>query len=164
MSIARVAKGGEPSSALGDVEFAAWRELVESASGIHLADHKRALLVGRLSRRVRELGLDGFEEYLARVRSDPAELVEMLDRICTNETRFFREPQHFELLERRFLGELGERARARGDVRIRAWSAACSTGEEPYSLAMSMRVCFGAGGPLDVEVVGTDLSTRALER
>jgi chemotaxis protein methyltransferase CheR len=138
------------------------RELVESSSGIHLSSAKRALLSGRLARRVRELGLAGFGEYHELARRDAAERVRLVDLVATNETRFFREPRHFELLEQRVLPRIAADAAAgRRPPRLRAWSAACATGEEPYSLAM---VALRALPGFDVEILASDISTRALDQ
>jgi chemotaxis protein methyltransferase CheR len=153
---------GEP--ALADRVFARFRALIKEEAGISLVPEKRALLVGRLSRRVRELGLPSFEGYLALVERDPEERIRMLDRITTNETHFFREPQHFA-----YLGEqVIPRWRAEADQglrprRLRVWSAACSTGEEPYSLAMSLLTAFPEGSGWDVSILASDLSTRVLD-
>ncbi|WP_394822738.1 CheR family methyltransferase [Pendulispora albinea] len=154
--------------ALEQREFRALVELVRSESGIHLADSKRALVVSRLMRRLRERQLDSFAEYIRLVGSggDREERIRMIDCICTNETQFFRHPRHFEWLEQRFGGDpLAQPPRPR----LRVWSAACSTGEEAYSLAM----CLGAsawsargtrnGGAPAVDILATDLSTSALE-
>jgi chemotaxis protein methyltransferase CheR len=124
---------------------------------------KKALLVGRLARRLRALGLGSWAAYHERVVADPAERVRMIDCICTNETQFFREARHFEFLADRLFPAWRTEAEAGGRPRrIRAWSAACSTGEEPYSLAMSLLAAVPAGW--DLEVLATDLSTRVLER
>jgi chemotaxis protein methyltransferase CheR len=144
-------------------EFEAFRALVLRHAGIHLNDSKRALLYGRLARRIRELGLPSFGAYHDRVREDDTELVQMLDRITTNETRFFREPHHFEYLARTHLPRLVAAA-VRGDRRreVHAWSAGCSTGEEPYSVAMTLLDHLPSAG-WQVRVLATDLSTRALD-
>lgn len=151
------------SHAISEAEFQALRALILRESGISLSHHKKALLVGRLSRRVRDLGLATFREYHERVRRDPDELREMLDRVATNETRFFREPRHFALLETEIFPRWAEEAAAgRRARRIRIWSAACSTGEETFSLAMVARARFPAEEGWDVEVIGTDISSRVL--
>ncbi len=153
--------------AMSDREFAALREFVRREAGIHLSDAKRALLVGRLARRVRELALPSFGAYyeLLAERRDAGERQEMLNRICTNETAFFREPRHFEFLEEVvFPAWIRAAADGRRPRRIRAWSAACSSGEEPYSLAMSCLAHFPPQSGWQVEILATDLSTRALER
>jgi chemotaxis protein methyltransferase CheR len=143
--------------------FRRFQRLIQGESGIRLTDVKKALLTGRLSRRLRELGLTSFGEYLRRVEADEPERVRMLDLIATNETRFFRESKQFELLDSdvlpRWAAEAAEGKRPR---RIRAWSAGCSTGEEPYSLAMLLLSHFPRDW--DMEILATDLSTRVLEK
>ena len=153
--------------AITDREFAAFQQLVYRHAGISLSDAKRQLLVGRLSRRLRELHLPSFGAYYDLVAQDgegsSEELVRCLDLICTNETRFFREPSHFEFLAQRVFplwraeGDEGRRAK-----KVRVWSAACSTGQEPYTLAMLLLAHFPASEGWTTEVVATDLSTKAL--
>jgi len=149
---------------LTDPEFSRFRELVEREVGIHLSSVKQALVNARLLSRIRELGLSTFHEYYERVVSSPHdELIRFINAICTNETRFFREPNQWEHLRSRLTlawrrdAEAGLRPR-----RLRVWSAACSSGEEPYTLGMALL----AGLPPDwsVEVVATDISTKVLER
>jgi chemotaxis protein methyltransferase CheR len=142
--------------------FRRFQCLILGESGIRLADAKKALLTGRLSRRLRALGLTSFAEYLKRVEADEPERVRMLDLIATNETRFFRESRQFELLDSDVLPTWGAEAIAgKRPRRLRAWSAGCSTGEEPYSLAMLLLSHFPRDW--DLEIFATDLSTRALE-
>lgn len=147
---------------MSDREFRGFRELVYRECGIHISEHKRELLTARLSRRIRTLGMLRFGEYLAVVEREAPERVEMLDRIVTNETRFFREPKQFEFLETQVLprwrADAEKHARAR---RVRVWSAGCSTGQEPYSIAMTLLA--GLEG-WDIEVLATDLSGRALRQ
>jgi chemotaxis protein methyltransferase CheR len=143
--------------------FRQFQRLVLEEAGISLTDAKRALLVGRLSRRLRELGLASYGDYLARVVEDDEERVRMLDAIATNETRFFREPRQLEFLRDevfpRWAREGAEGARPR---RVRVWSAGCATGEEAYSLAMLLLSVFGPGW--DLGILATDLSTKALAK
>lgn len=149
---------------LTDAEFARFRELVEAEVGIHLTSVKQALVNARLLSRIRELGLGTFQEYYERVIASPHdELIRFINAICTNETRFFREPAQFEYLRT----TLVERWRSEGDAhrrprRVRVWSAACSSGEEPYSLAMTLLTCL----PPDwsVEIAATDISTKVLAK
>jgi chemotaxis protein methyltransferase CheR len=154
----RTAMAAEPT----DADFESFRALVREQSGIHLGDSQRALLYGRLARRVRELGLSSFTEYYRRAAEDGVELLTLLDRIVTNETRFFREPHHFAYLTGHVVpafvvdANLGLRAK-----RVRAWSAGCSTGEEAYSIAMTLIDQLPAGWTIDV--LATDLSLRALD-
>ncbi len=146
-------------------EFAAFQRLIQSEAGIFLSDIKKALLVGRLTRRLRDLGLTTFEAYLHRVQVDEVERVRMVDSICTNETHFFREPRQFEFLEHCLIPPWTSAATAGARPRrVRAWSAACSTGEEPYSLAMVLLHHLPPTAGWNVEIVASDLSTRALER
>ena len=152
---------------LNDREFKLFQSLIHKEAGIYLSEVKKALLVGRLSRRIRELGLESFEAYYRHVvdGAHPAERVELINNICTHETQFFREPRQFEFLEQtlaprwRADAEAGTRPR-----HIRAWSAACSSGEEPVSLAMSLLHHFPASAGWAVEVLATDISTRVLDR
>jgi len=152
---------------LREQEFAAFQAFIYKEAGIYLSKVKQALLVGRLSRRVRELGLDSFSAYFERVTDPryPEERVELINCICTHETHFFREPRQFDYLETvvlpkwRAQAEAGERAR-----RVRAWSAGCSSGEEPFSIAMSLLAACPASAGWSVEVVATDVSTRVLDR
>lgn len=147
---------------MSDRELRGFRELVYRESGIHIPEHKRELLTARLSRRIRTLGMLRFGQYLALVESEPQERVEMLDRLVTNETRFFREPAQFEYLETqilpRWIAEASQQGRPR---RVRVWSAGCSTGQEPYSIAMMLLAKLEGW---DVEVLATDISGRALRQ
>jgi len=143
--------------------FRRFQSLIQGESGIRLADVKKALLTGRLGRRLRELGLTSFGEYLRRVEADEPERIRMLDLITTNETRFFRESRQFELLDSDVLpGWAAEAAQGKRARRVRVWSAGCSTGEEPFSLAMLLLTHFPRDWDLDI--LATDLSTRVLER
>ena len=145
-----------------DREFGKFQALINREAGIWLAPVKKALLVGRLGRRLRELGIASYGEYYERVVGDEVERTRMLDAICTNETQFFREPRHFEFLSQRLLPEWRAQADAgRRPRRLRMWSAACSTGEEPYSVAMALLDAFSGW---DLEVLATDLSTKVLAK
>src|SRR5437763_948319 len=143
-------------------EFKLFQSLVYREAGINLSDQKRALLVGRVGPRLRALSLPSFGAYYDFVTADHEELVRMLDAVCTNETHFFREPKQFAFLENELIpswrnaADAGQRRRE-----VRIWSAGCSTGEEPYSIAMSLL----ANLPdWKHEVIATDLSTKALDR
>jgi len=147
-----------------DAVFARFRDLIYREAGIALTDMKKALLVGRLAGRLRELGLPSLESYYAIVSAPAAtdERKRMLDRICTNETQFFRDGRQFQYLDERVFPALEARADAGHPRRVRAWSAACSTGEEPYSLAMALLARFPPEAGWQVEVAATDLSTKVL--
>ncbi len=105
-----------------------------------------------------------FTEYYALVSESSEERVQMLDEISTNETHFFRESQHFEVLKTAVFPQwLRDFDEGRRDRKIRVWSAGCSTGQEPYSLAMMLLAHFPAAAGWEIEIIGTDLSTRVLK-
>jgi chemotaxis protein methyltransferase CheR len=148
---------------LSDREFRQFQQLIYREAGIHLSEAKKALMTGRLTRRLRALGHATFSAYFEQVAADEAERTSMLDCISTNETSFFREPKQFQFLDEVVL----PRWRALGDSgaipkRMRVWSAACSTGEEPYSLAMMLGTHLPASEGWSIEILASDLSTRAL--
>ena len=146
--------------------FTQFQTLIYNEAGIWLGPHKTALLIGRLSKRLRCLGLRDMSEYFRLVtQSDQQqERAQMIDCITTNETRFFREPRHFEFLAQTVFPawrqEVSEWRRA---ACIRIWSAGCSSGEEPYSLAMLLLDHFGNDVGWKFEILATDISTRVLE-
>ena len=148
---------------ISDQDFGQFQALVNKEAGIWLSPVKKALLVGRLARRLRDLGITTYAEYYERVTEDPAERTRMVDAICTNETHFFREPRHWEFLADTVYPAWQEQANAgKRERHVRVWSAACSSGEEPYSLAMSLLTAFPSGWSL--EELATDLSTKILDR
>ena len=143
-------------------EFAGFQEYIYAQAGIFLSPVKEALLVGRLSRRLRRLELQTFADYLAFVKEHADERRQMLDAICTNETHFFREPAHFDFVARAVLPRwIDEGASGVRRQKVRIWSAGCSTGEEPYSIAMLLLDKLGPSWT--VEIVATDLSTKVLD-
>jgi chemotaxis protein methyltransferase CheR len=154
------------TQSLSEKDFLGFQKLVYQEAGIWLSHAKQSLLVGRLARRLRELGERSFFSYLLRVREDEAERRCMLEALCTHETHFFREPRHFAFLEREVLPVW----RARGDTgrgegrRVRVWSAGCSSGEEPFSLAMCLRHHLPAHEGWELDILATDLSTRILDK
>ncbi len=155
----------KPIPDLAAEEFHLFQALVLRESGIHLGAKNRAMLVSRLWRRLRALELNSFSSYYRRVKADPQEMVLMLDCICTNETHFFREPAAFECLRKRVFPEwVADADAGKRNRTLRIWSAACSTGEESYSLAMMMLTYFAPSAGWNVEVLGTDLSTKVLAR
>jgi len=146
-----------------DKEFSLFQALIHREAGIHLAPAKKELLMGRLGRRLRELGLKAYGAYYEYVmEAGREELVRLLDAISTNETSFFREPRQFEFLTQRVFPEW--KSSQAGARRIRVWSAGCATGEEPYSLAMILWDHLPPAAGWDIQIRATDLSTRALER
>jgi chemotaxis protein methyltransferase CheR len=147
---------------ISDREFLRFQAMVYREAGIYLSLSKQSLLVGRLAKRLRSLDLSGFGEYLRLVDEDPGERALMIECLCTHETHFFREKRHFEFLERtvfpewKAAAEQGRRTRS-----LRVWSAGCSSGEEPYSLAMSLLDHFSPQS-WGIQILATDLSSRVL--
>ena len=142
---------------ISDQEFDRLRRFFQQASGIHLGDSKRELVCGRLSKRLRQLSLGSYRDYLAFIEQ-PAHGEERqmaIDLLTTNETHFFREPKHFERLR----SEIQLRLQRGLSGPLRIWSAACSTGEEPYSLAMTLADLLG---DRPWQIVASDLSTKVL--
>lgn len=139
--------------------FNEFREIVYNKSGISLKDGKEALVSARVSKRMRALGIHGHRAYLRFVKEDESgeEVVNLLDVISTNVTNFFREPGHFD-----FLSEAVKEWLNRGQRRFRFWSAACSTGEEPYSMAMALKDV-SIGYDADIKILATDISTRVIQ-
>jgi len=146
---------------LSDRDFERIRELVREHTGIALADSKRELVYSRLARRLRGLRLDSFADYIAQLeRGESAELEEFANAITTNLTSFFRESHHFAFLAETLLPELERRNAA--TRRLRIWSAGCSTGEEPYSIAITLRESMARFRGWDVRILATDLDSNVL--
>ncbi len=144
-----------------DSEFNRLRGLVYARTGIALSDAKRELVYGRLARRIRELRLGSFTQYCELVEAgDPHETQELTNAITTNLTSFFRENYHFEQLAAEVLPEL-EIKRAAGR-RMRLWSAGCSTGQEPYSMAIVLREAMTRLQNWDIRVLATDIDSKVL--
>ncbi len=151
---------------MSDREFKRFRELIQSEFGVKMPPAKRTMLQGRLQKRLRVLKMHSFGQYLEYVLSPEGvrhELDRMIDLVTTHKTDFFREPSHFEYLVRSALPELVCREATGIRKRLRVWSAGCSTGEEPYTLAMVIQD-FAEGHPgFDFSILGTDISRGAIE-
>lgn len=143
-------------------DFQALRQLVKSLTGIHLTEQKRELVYGRLTRRLRALRLKSFAQYRELLARDSTELTELCNAITTNLTGFFREPHHFQYLREHWLEPLI--AAAHASRRLRIWSAACSTGEEPYSIAMTVLETVPHPENWDIRILATDLDSEVLAR
>lgn len=138
-------------------------KIVYQESGIVLKD-KQELVESRIASLCRKKGYDGPEDFLNRLEKDQdgSILIELLDKMSTNLTYFFREPAHFKYLSDFFLPELMAKKKRQGSNKIRIWCAACSSGEEPYSLAMVARDGWNDIDDWDFKILGTDISTRML--
>jgi chemotaxis protein methyltransferase CheR len=146
--------------ALSTDEYERFCRLIYDKSGIALGDKKQSLVTSRLSKRLRDLHLSTFSAYYDCVQQDSSgeEFVKLLDLISTNKTDFFREPKHFGFLRERILPGLNDRKA------IRIWSSACSTGEEPYTIAMTLYDGVADPSAWDFKVLASDLSTRVLAK
>jgi chemotaxis protein methyltransferase CheR len=149
---------------LSEHDFRKVRDCVHELVGINLNEGKRELVVARLSKRVRQLGMKSVGDYLDYVREEQTqqELITMLDALSTNLTSFWRESQHFEYVAKVTMPRLIARAQQTDNFRIRAWSAGCSSGEEPYSLAMVIQAALDRPIRWEIKLLATDLSTRML--
>ncbi len=143
---------------ISDQEFALFQRLIYKIAGISLSDAKKVLLVGRLSRRLKEYDFATFSQYYRMLSSGehPGEVQTMVDLLTTNETYFFREPQHFAFLRDEIIAKRSSAASP-----FRVWSAASSSGEESYTVAMVLAETL-PNSPW--EIVGSDISTRVLEK
>jgi chemotaxis protein methyltransferase CheR len=148
---------------VSDRDLAAIVRMVYEQSGITLHAGKRALVSARLQKRLRHHGVASFRDYVKLLQSDVTgeELTAMLDAITTNHTAFYREPQHFEYLAKTVLPELCSASRV---TPILGWSAACATGEEPYTIAMTVAETLGQDSSRRVRLLASDLSSRAVAR
>ena len=143
-----------------DEDFEALRSLVKQVTGIALSDQKRELVYGRLARRLRALNIRTFREYRTLLAGDSDELVQFCNAITTNLTAFFREPHHFDHLRDEVLKPLA--AKPPATRRFRIWSAACSTGEEPYTTAMTVFESIPDLRGWDIRILATDLDSDVL--
>jgi chemotaxis protein methyltransferase CheR len=153
---------GTPDSipALNPSEYQKISQLAYEHFGLDLRGGKQGLIAARLGKKLRELGLGSFQHYYDYVKADRsgAALASMVDQLTTNHTSFFREPRHFDFLRKTVFPPLRSRSR------IHIWSAACSSGEEPYSIAMSLLEESPRDAAARVRIKATDISTRVLER
>lgn len=150
---------------LSEKDFKKISSLVYDHCGINLHEGKKELVRARLAKRLRLGKFKTFPEYMKNVLDDETgrEFSVLIDSLSTNLTSFFREVQHFEFLQNQFLPALLERKRKTRNFRIRAWSAGCSSGEEPYSIAITLLDAVQAQGRWDIKVLATDISTSVLE-
>jgi chemotaxis protein methyltransferase CheR len=150
---------------LSPKEYQTVKSLIYQYAGIALTDFKQVMVQGRLNKRMRKLAIDSYGEYLDYLQ-DPlnaAEITQFINVLTTNKTDFFRESHHFEFLAKTAFPVLEKRAEATGEKRIRIWCSASSTGEEPYTLAMSVREYFGAAYGWDVKILASDIDTEVLK-
>lgn len=148
-----------PNSEIDQKTFQEFADLIYDKAGIQLGPHKQALVTSRLAKRMRKLGIQDFRSYYEHIRQDKTEneLVELLDAISTNVTQFYRESRHFEILK-----ELAQKWEQSGQQRFRIWCAAASSGEEPYTIAITLMESLQ--NTRDAKILATDISTQVLEK
>jgi chemotaxis protein methyltransferase CheR len=152
---------------LKDKEFQQIREMVYQMFGINLTEQKRALVLGRLSKVLREMKLSSFQEYIDYVKKEQSgeALSTLVDRISTNHTFFNREKDHFDYLRAEAFPEWIERQKKAGKKQLRIWVAGCSSGEESYMIAIILRELLGPElKNWDIGILATDVSISALEK
>ncbi len=147
-----------------EADFAAIAQILHQETGIFLGDNKKSLVYARLSSHVRGLGFARFAEYIAHISAMPRNEARqaMISTLTTNVTRFYREPHHFEDLSTRLLPEL--LARAKRGARVRIWSAACSSGEEPYTIAFEVLRQAPDAGRYDLKILATDIDPEMVSK
>ncbi len=161
-----VLDGFEENDRLTDRDFTRLSALIGDRVGIKLPPAKRVMVEGRLRKRVRALGLDDLTVYCRHLFEGgglDTELVHLIDAVTTNKTDFFREVEHFELLEQRIVPDLLERRRSERSPLLKVWSAASSTGAEAYTIAMVLQDLEAQRRDFRYAVLGTDISTSVLE-
>jgi len=149
---------------LSDQEFARLSEFIFREYGIKLPQHKKLMLQGRLRNRLKELKLTSFSQYIDFLFSNEGqqiELIHMIDVVTTNKTDFFREPDHFDFLFNTVLSQYKQKSYSAQAFNI--WSAGCSTGEEPYTMAIILNEFKALNPGFSFNILATDLSSRALE-
>jgi chemotaxis protein methyltransferase CheR len=145
---------------LADADFDLYRKLIYDESGIHFSATNRSILESRLKERLRDKKLEHVRQYYDIIVRDKEEMKVLLDNVTTNLTRFFRNQAHFDALEKFVIPELIKIKKPSGDYKIRVWSAGCSTGEEPFTVAMMMKDLLPS--PWTAEIIASDISLKSL--
>lgn len=149
---------------LTDSEFNELVRIIYDKTRIQMSEHKRALVTSRISKRIRALNMSSFKEYMDYLKGAPdEEVTNFINAVTTNKTDFFRENKHFEYMKTTFLPNW-EKSYKEGKVNnLRIWSAACSTGEEPYTIAMTLHDYFGERfNHYDIKILASDIDTNVL--
>jgi chemotaxis protein methyltransferase CheR len=153
------------SARMSDKDFKRLSQFITEHAGIKLPDVKKVMLQSRLQKRLRELNMDNYKEYVDFVFSEEGlqnEIIHMLDVVSTNKTDFFREPVHFEFLEKNVVPEYARQFPLSRQMKI--WSAGCSSGEEVYTIAITLEESKEKYPGLNYRILGTDISTDILQR
>jgi chemotaxis protein methyltransferase CheR len=158
---------GESADGISEKNFARLSQLIQNQCGIKMPPHKKSMLEARLRKRLRSLGLVSYSQYcdyLFGPGVEAGELVNLIDVVTTNKTDFFREEKHFDFLTEVALPRLLTTYGVGLQRPLRVWSAGCSTGEEPYTLAMILSEFALANPGFDFTILATDISTQVLEK
>ncbi|WP_417210106.1 CheR family methyltransferase [Antarctobacter sp.] len=147
-----------------DDDFRSIADLAHARFGLSLAESKKPLVYSRLARRLKSRQVQSFADYLALLNraEEEDERLELISALTTNVTSFFRENHHFDILQRGLAQELGEKVRAGG--RLRIWSAGCSSGQEPYSIAMTLLKTIPDAHARDVRILATDIDPKIVAK
>jgi chemotaxis protein methyltransferase CheR len=150
---------------LKDTEFRKIKNLVYEHCGIYLSDAKKELVRTRLSKRLRQVKISSFRDYLEYVLNDSTgrEFTILIDSISTNFTSFFREQKHFDYLKKELLPQRMKKRKSDNLSLIRTWSAGCSSGEEPYTIAITLHEFFQDYPSWNLKILASDISTRMLQ-
>jgi len=152
---------------LSDKEFEMFRSLIYDSCGISLTLSKKELVKARLTKRLTKTGIDSFTDYykyVTNVDKSGKELIHLIDNISTNKTDFFREKKHFDFLNEKLLPDMISSKEKSNNRKLRIWCAAASSGEEPYTLAMTVFNHIKPNNGWDVKILATDISTRILQK
>ncbi len=148
------------SELLSNADFDLFRKVIYAESGITFSETNRSILDSRLKERLRDKKMDSLQDYYQLVTSNKEEMKLLLDSVTTNLTRFFRNQPHFDAFEHYVIPHLVEQKKNSPDKKIRIWSAGCSTGEEPYTIAMILKDILHP--PYGFEIMASDLSLKSL--
>ncbi len=151
-------------SQLNDEDFNALRDIMYEASGVNLLPTKKPLVVSRLRKRLKDLDIGSFRDYLKLIKSPHSGEIEIfINAITTNETFFYRHPEHFHFLVKKALPSFLERGQMLENPELRVWSAACSSGEEPYSVAIACREFFKHHPSWRIAIYASDINSSVLD-
>jgi chemotaxis protein methyltransferase CheR len=145
---------------LTDSDFEKFRALIYDESGIHFSESNRTILESRLKERLKKAEMDSVSSYYTLIKGNTEEMKTLLDSVTTNLTRFWRNTAHFQTFENHVVVDLVEHKKSTGDKKIKLWSAGCSTGEEPYSLAIVLKELLPPG--FTAEITASDISLKSL--
>lgn len=148
---------------LNNQEWNVIRDFIYRSTGLYFSDDKKSYIQKRLKIAMDNLGVEDFWDYLKRLETDKSVFNKLLELITTNETYFFRDLPQLNMFSKDVLPELLNRKAVRGDFRLKIWSAGCSTGEEPYTIAIILKERLEYFDDWDIEILGTDISERVLK-